>query len=60
MYSKTETVFGPNRELNEKARDKIFKCYTGNGFIIKVPVDIKNVPEEEMKFINSQSHATTK
>lgn len=47
-------IYGPNKELNDKARDKFFKCYSGNGFIIKIPVDPKNFPDEELKYLESK------
>jgi hypothetical protein len=49
-----DTIYGPNRELNEKVRNKIFKVYKAGLFEVKIPVDVKNVPEEELEYFNSQ------
>ena len=52
--TESNKVFGPNKEMNDKARAKIFKIYANGIFHIKIPVDPKDVPEEELEYIKQQ------
>lgn len=52
-----DTIYGPNREENEKKRDKILKAakftkvYSNGIFQITVPIKKEDVPPDELRFL---------